>query len=170
MKKLFLVLLFVPLVSFGQEVNNSSSTDIKVETNNLGIGFLNKMTEGEGISSLGDGTYKIQQTGKTFTTSYKKILRMAKEKIESYSKGLDLNFQIINEEQTNVSIIGRTIITFKLFNKDGTIYQTVEAKNVSKDKAKKDLLELKGFLDLGIITQEEFDKKAVELKKILLGN
>jgi hypothetical protein len=29
---------------------------------------------------------------------------------------------------------------------------------------------LKELLDLGIITQEEFDKKAVELKKIILGN
>ena len=40
----------------------------------------------------------------------------------------------------------------------------------SKDDAKKQLLELKEFLDLGIITQDEFDKKAVSLKKILLGN
>ena len=32
------------------------------------------------------------------------------------------------------------------------------------------MIELKEYLDLGIITKEEFDKKAVELKKILLGN
>jgi hypothetical protein len=32
------------------------------------------------------------------------------------------------------------------------------------------LMELKEYLDLGIITQEEFDKKAVALKKILLDN
>ena len=43
-------------------------------------------------------------------------------------------------------------------------------KNESKEDAKKQLLELKEFLELGIITQEEFDKKAVSLKKILLGN
>ena len=41
---------------------------------------------------------------------------------------------------------------------------------ISKDDAKKQLLELKEYLDLGIITQEDFDKKAVSLKKILLGN
>ena len=39
-----------------------------------------------------------------------------------------------------------------------------------KEDAKKELIELKEYLDLGIITQEEFDKKAVSLKKILLGN
>ena len=31
-------------------------------------------------------------------------------------------------------------------------------------------MSLKEYLDLGIITQEEFDKKAVGLKKILLGD
>jgi len=31
-------------------------------------------------------------------------------------------------------------------------------------------MELKEYLDMGIITQEYFDKKAAELKKILLGN
>ena len=41
---------------------------------------------------------------------------------------------------------------------------------MTKDDAKNQLIEIKGYLDLGIITQEEFDKKAVELKKILLGN
>ena len=39
-----------------------------------------------------------------------------------------------------------------------------------KDKAKKELIELKGYLDMGIITQKEFDKKVESLKKILLGN
>ena len=39
-----------------------------------------------------------------------------------------------------------------------------------KEDAKKKLLELKEFLDLGIITKEEFDNKAAPLKKILLDN
>jgi hypothetical protein len=39
-----------------------------------------------------------------------------------------------------------------------------------KQDAKKQLIELKEYLDLGIITQEEFNTKAVSLKKILLGN
>ena len=43
-------------------------------------------------------------------------------------------------------------------------------KNEAKENAKKELMELKGYLDLGIITQQEFDKKAESLKKILLGN
>ena len=41
---------------------------------------------------------------------------------------------------------------------------------MSKDEAKKELVSLKEYLDLGIINQEEFDNKAVAYKKILLGN
>ena len=40
---------------------------------------------------------------------------------------------------------------------------------ITKIDVKNKLIELKEYLDLGIITQDEFDKKAVSLKKILLG-
>ena len=39
-----------------------------------------------------------------------------------------------------------------------------------KQNAKQELLDLKDLLDMGIITQEEFNKKAKELKKILLAD
>ena len=49
--------------------------------------------------------------------------------------------------------------------------QIISSNNTEiKTQAKKELLELKEYLDSGIITQEEFDKKAVSLKKILLGS
>ena len=54
-------------------------------------------------------------------------------------------------------------MTYQVFNQDGSSVLT-------KEEAKKELIELKEYLDLGIITQEEFDTKAVSLKKILLGN
>ena len=39
-----------------------------------------------------------------------------------------------------------------------------------KDKATEELKKLKELFDLGLLTKEEFDKKSVELKKIILGN
>ena len=42
--------------------------------------------------------------------------------------------------------------------------------NTKKKSATEEILNLKKLLDVGVITQEEFDKKATELKKILLGN
>jgi len=48
---------------------------------------------------------------------------------------------------------------------------TLKSSNSFDDiQAKKELIELKGYLDMGIVTQEEFDKKVESLKKILLGN
>jgi len=41
-------------------------------------------------------------------------------------------------------------------------------KKITKDSARKELKELKELLDLGLLTQEEFDNKAVTLKKIIL--
>mgnify|MGYP000884377946 CR=1 FL=1 len=42
--------------------------------------------------------------------------------------------------------------------------------NFGKEDAKSKLIELKEYLDLGIITQDEFDEKAKPLKKILIGS
>lgn len=44
-----------------------------------------------------------------------------------------------------------------------------DAKADKKD-AKQELLDLKDLLDMGIITQEEFNTKAKALKKILLAD
>ena len=173
MKKLILLLLFIPLVSFGQDNNSTNSTTIKVETNNMFVDAANRLAEGEGIFYKGKGIYTIQQTGKTTMASYRRQVKKALEKIKSYSSGLKLNYEIINTERNDVKIstgVARVLITFKLLNKDGTIPVNELDVERDRDRAKKQLIELKEYLDLGIITQEEFDKKAVSLKKILLGN
>jgi hypothetical protein len=38
------------------------------------------------------------------------------------------------------------------------------------DKAINEVKQLKELIDSGILNQDEFDKKAAELKKIILGN
>ena len=40
----------------------------------------------------------------------------------------------------------------------------------NKEKAKKQLIELKELLDQGIISKKEFKKKSAPLKRVLLGN
>ena len=47
---------------------------------------------------------------------------------------------------------------------------SVDIENSSKEEAINEVKQLKELLDSGILTQEEFDKKAAELKKIILGN
>ena len=90
MKKLILLLLFIPLVSFGQD--NNTTVKIKSETNNAYVQAANLKAEGEGVFYKGKGIYTIQQTGKTDMSSYKRQVKKALEKIKSYSKGLNLNY------------------------------------------------------------------------------
>ena len=66
---------------------------------------------------------------------------------------------------------------------DGTLHTLVSVVDVvnpkeiemsrmtmTKDQAEKELIELKRYLDLGIITQDDHDKKAISFKRTLLGN
>jgi len=72
-------------------------------------------------------------------------------------------------QESEMNIIFKEILKrynnsqFKLKDSSGNLL-------ITKDEAKKQLLELKEYLDLGIITQQEYDDKAASLKKILLGN
>jgi lysyl-tRNA synthetase class II len=102
----------------------------------------------------------------------KKLYKRCTEQITIYANGQNQTFKEINKEDTKsgVGVYPKVTMTHQLFNKDGSIALNDEDNQQLKDKAKKELIELKGYLDMGIITQKEFDKKVESLKKILLGN
>ena len=129
-------------------------------------GNKEKAMDGEGIISKGNGIYTSQRTGKTDLSSYRRMAKKAREKIVSFCKGYKVNYEIINEEKQSIPGgfgVARALITFRVLNLDGSAF-------ISKEEAKKNLLELKEFLDLGIITKQEFDQKAINLKKALFRN
>lgn len=176
MKNLLVLFLLFPLKQvYAQEINTNinNSSSINVESGNIFTHAANMKAEGEGIHYLGQGIYYIQQTANTDVGSYKRQVRKAKQKIESFAKSEDKSFEILNEERRDVKVsigVARTIIKFKLLNKDGTPALNEMDKMQAKNQAKKELLELQEFLELGIITKDDFDKKAEKLKKILLDN
>ena len=150
MKKLLLILLFIPLVSFGQE-----ETTINL---NKTIGYADT----NGMKYLGSGKYNIELKGQF--VGKKSIIKKITKQIQNFANSQNVSYRILNTDHWVTGGFDPNVrITFQLINKDGTII-------ISKDESKKQLLELKEFLDLGIITQDEFDKKAIPLKKILLGN
>lgn len=75
------------------------------------------------------------------------------------------NYEVKSVEKfkMSVGVVPKVLITFQVKNQDGSVV-------LNKDEATKRLLELKEFLDLGIITQEEFDVRATSLKKIILDD
>jgi len=165
MKKLLLLLLLIPLLSLGQE-------DININLNTKGLNSGDSAVLEFTIKYTNNGVYQHQKKAPTDFWSTKKTIKKAMEDIESYSEGMGMKYKVLNTQTSKIrekGTIGLPFakITFNLIGSDGNIYIPKEE---SKNQAKKELLELKEYLDLGIITQEEFDKKAVSLKKILLGN
>ena len=158
MKKLFLVLLFIPFFSFGQ-VDIENNVEVNVNSGLAGQGA------NRGLKNLGKGIYSITQVGGSGFVSLNKLEKRARQEIIDFSTSNNYNYEIVTVERFkgNLTFLPKVIITFQVTNQDGSVV-------ISKDEATKRLLELKKFLDLGIITQEEFDERAEPLKKIILDD
>ena len=96
---------------------------------------------------------------------------------KAFADPKNCTFEIISKVKTPPKL-GRNpkaTVTFKLYNNNGTLAINAEERNQQtqtrldlKEEAIIEVKRLKELLDLGIITQEEFDKKVGELKKIIL--
>jgi len=158
MKKLFLILLFIPFVSFGQ-VDIENNVEVNVNSGLAGQGA------NRGLKNLGKGIYSITNVAGSSWVSIKKVEKRARQEVIDFSTSNNYNYEIVTVERFkgNLTFLPKVIITFQVTNQDGSVV-------ISKDEATKRLLELKNFLDLGIITQEEFDERAEPLKKIILDD
>jgi len=65
----------------------------------------------------------------------------------------------------SLSIIATLIKAFK----ESDLYND-KKKEINKKKAEQEILRCKNLLDAGVLTQDEFDKKANELKMVILQN
>ena len=129
MKKLIILLLFIPIVSFGQE--NTLNLNIK-EIKDTDMGIFPR-GGGEFVYQsymVGNGRKNI-----TFKLAYLDIKKYADERNVKY------------EETDNAIYKGRNTIkiNFKLFYEDGTVF-------LLKDEILKEIRSLKELLDLGVIT------------------
>jgi hypothetical protein len=132
---------------------------------------------GDGIEYLGDGIYTSQYTGGTGYASLKKMSEKAIRNFKALVDPKNCTFEIISKVKTPPKL-GRNpkaTVTFKLYNKNGTLAITTEERYQQtqiivdlKEEAMLEVKRLKELLDLGIITQEEFDKRATVLKKVIL--
>jgi hypothetical protein len=183
MKKLLLLLLLVPIVSFGQD---------------------EKIKRGKAyIIPMGKGIYQSSITGKTGFTSTGKLKTRALAKGKEFAKEKNAELEVISFETVEQSfmVFPQAIMTFRL------VYETQEINNPNdpnkitittignimnnnqetiisrspsqpsdtlkinkKQKAIKELKDLKELLDMDLITKDEYEKKATELKKVILGN
>ena len=156
----------------------------KVEDKSQGIGNqLSKSLSLMGANVIGEGD------GNTIKMSIKwaafdELKRLSATIIDSNSNvvgSIEYNGPYMPNSHKNIA----AAIAYKLLNesnkrKGNVINSTAQPTQPTqptqpqneneKEKAIEELKELKGLLDLGLLTQEEFDKKAAELKKVILGN
>ena len=150
----------------------------KVEDKSQGIGNqLSKSLSLMGANVIGEGD------GNTIKMSIKwaafdELKRLSATIIDSNSNvvgSIEYNGPYMPNSHKNIA----AAIAYKLLNesnkrKGNVINSTAQPTKPTqpqneneKGKAIEQLKELKGLLDLGLLTQEEFDKKAAELKKII---
>tara|TARA_B110000977_G_C10782748_1_gene379260 strand:+ start:207 stop:623 length:417 start_codon:yes stop_codon:yes gene_type:complete len=137
MKKLIVILLFIPLVCFSQYESTVNSSP--------------------NVTYLGNGTYSME------AREYRNQKSSQIDNIMKLANNLDAKFVNLTHSVTTKRDYQVITSKFELRTKVGNNLV------INKEEAKKEIISLKEFLDLGIITQDEFNKKAVYLKKILLG-
>jgi len=134
----------LPYTGTGFELNKEGN--IKTEFN-----LVNGIKEGKAIEFYDNGSVKIE----SFYTNNK-------------VNGLSTTFFKNGKVKSKASFDNGKLVDVKSDIELNN--ETKSNSKISKEDAKNKLLELKEYLDLGIITQDEFDEKAKPLKKILLGN
>ena len=214
MKKLLLLLLLVPVVSFGQltpkklekmkakteytskPIKNGSSVFIGVfktkrrafDKSNIGSHIKKNLMEcGLNVTSKEENAdYLIEAEYVTDAIAKKQILGLWLNMADSQGNNV-LSWQF-ERKMAGIILKPQEIGEFLKYIIKNNLTDSVKILNdspsqptqpsqpsnnketITKQKAIEELKELKGLLDLGLLTQEEFDKKAAELKKIILGN
>ena len=169
----------------GNNANRTNSTTTTNTTNVINtdtqaqaemMARFAKQRERQGINYNGSGIYQFTKLGKTVFAKQKKLEPQAMSELSELINKQNYNYEIldINFKQGGYAVaLSEIIISYNLYDQNGNmVIDEEELKQQSKNEkedAKKELFDLKELLDLGLITQEEFDEKAVELKKIILG-
>ena len=189
MKKLILFLLVFPIISFGQESEKKRRRGVayiipidndifqSTITGKNGFSGQNRFLQKSNIEKLKN---KVLVKAEEFA-NYKKtelevigFEKMGQSTIP-FQKVI-LTFRLAKDSNKNNELIGQNNIQISKTKTDlnissPNITDQTSMKDVNiKDEAIKEIKQLKELLDSGILTKNEYNKKASELKKIILDN
>ena len=174
MKKLIL-LLFIPLVSLSQVNNDKDFQDLDLNIEPIS-GFGVKRTEGVFFEK--DGIFKVIAVAGSGFTSINKMMKKAGIMMKRFSLDNDYSYKYIktDKERGGPGRYTTAISWYYVYDKDGYLIRKRGQKKVKVvytkeqvDNAMSELKRFKELLDLGLITQKEFEIKSEELKKIILN-
>ena len=174
MKKLIL-LLFIPLVSLSQVNNDKDFQDLDLNIEPIS-GFGVKRTEGVFFEK--DGIFKVIAVAGSGFTSINKMMKKAGIMMKRFALDNNYTYKYIktDKERGGPGKYTTAISWYYVYDKDGFLIRKKGQKKVKVvytkeqvDNAMSELKRYKELLDLGLITQEEFEIKSEELKKIILN-
>jgi hypothetical protein len=145
-----------------------------------GIAIHNKQKSYIGVKDLDNGLHAAHFVGNNFYEKPSKVqakcLKMVQAEAHRLGHGQYKIVNEIHEDRSYPYVLAKTTIFFQIMDKNGKIIlsesdkkKLQEKKLAEKSSARQELLELKELLDMGIISQEEFDVKAKTLKIIVLA-
>ena len=150
MKKYLIALLLISInYSYSQSestLNLNVTSEIK-EVTDKDIGFFPK--------GKGEFIYQGIMIG-----GVKRAFSLIRAEVKEYAESRNCTYKELTNSYFKNS--RRFKFVFKLLNEDGSVY-------LIKEEAIKEIKQLKELLDLGILSQEEFNKKASVLKKAILN-
>lgn len=181
--------MIVPIISFGQDNVKKIRKGIayitpigndiyrSAITGKNGFSGQNRFLQRSTIEILKN---KVLDKAEEFANNKKKELEVIGfEKIgQSTSPYLKviLTFRLVQDSNKNNEFIDQNNLKISKTKSESNInsLSTVEQTSIKevniKDEAIKEIKQLKELLDSGILTKNEYEKRAYELKKIILGN
>jgi hypothetical protein len=153
---LFIYLIFGLMISLNAQKKESQDINVKVSN-----GFADQLEQG--LYDNGDGTITVVEVAGTGFVSLKKLGMRADQTMDEYAQRNRFLYKFISEttRKTSVGVFPKCARTYQITNPDGSAI-------ITKEMAIEKIKELKELLDLGIISQEDFDKKTIEYKEIIL--
>ena len=157
MKKLLLLLFFMSLFQVNAQNDNTKNINLSIKH------ISNKMTQG--IYDNNDGTITVVEEAGSGFVSLKKLRKRAKKSIIKYTTKNNLKYKYLTETVRIMSfgVTPKVSRLYQILNTDGSVVIT---KSIAISKIK----ELKELLDMGVITQKEFEENLIKYKKVLLEN
>ena len=175
MKKLLLLFVFIPLVLLSQENNDKDFQDLDLKIEPIS-GYGVKRTEGVFFEK--DGIFKVIAVAGSGFTSINKMMKKTGIMMKRFALDNDYTYKYIktDKERGGPGKYTTAISWYYVYDKDGYLIRKKGQKKVkviyTKEQVDNAISELKKFkelLDLGIISQKEFEIKSMELKKIILN-
>ena len=148
MKNLLLVLLFVPLIAFGQDEENVNISFENTTSNSVGAFNSARMKEWKNMRARRLQKYTYNPSKKTAGKLYRANIvigmpldaGIAPEHMKKWLPNVDLNKKVVVE------------------------------KPITRDEAVKRVKDAKDLFDSGILTKQEYDKLVAKYKPVIMGN